>query len=217
IFRHVAQSGPLRAALESGATKGWELAARDLCLKRTAPLLRDEVFRELLRTGVMSSPELERLLIALRRLLVLELPPERFADHDLVQFAVTLMQQCWLNEYVWKASEEELRAIAAKRLVIADLLNGSVEQGFTLLLVSLYVPTLQPLGPGVTQQMVGNIRPNALRDAVAARVRELVDEQGRRIPLVGDLADPTSRKVALQYEGAPYPRWRRLSITPQQE
>jgi SAM-dependent methyltransferase len=200
--------------LEFGRAKGWEVAARNLCLRRTGPLVRDELFLELLRTGVAKSPELEALLTALRRILVLEVPRQRFADNELTRFAVVLMQQCWVNENVWMASAEELGAIRERPAATRRLLDGDVEEGFNFLFESFYEPTYRRFASDIGLDSIANIRPLALAEAVAGRVEEHIDERNRmsRIARTVEIADDTSRKVAAQYETASYPRWTRLGM-----
>ena len=94
-------------------------AARALVVKRTEPLLRDDVLLELLRTAIVTGPDVERLLTAVRRALTLEVARQRFADRDLIEFAVALMQQCAQNEYVWVAGSDELAAMADRPLDVA--------------------------------------------------------------------------------------------------
>ena len=214
-LRYLSSRDPLRGALEHGRTKGWEMSARNLCLKRTGPLLTDELFLELLRTGVAKSPELEALLTALRRILVLEVPRQRLTNRDLMNFAVVLMQQCSVNEYIWMASGEELSAIRERSVDIRRLLDGDVEEGYNFLLTSLYEPSYRRFDPTVDLESIAKIQPEALAEAVARRVEQYIDEQNRRsrIARAVDVADDTSRKVAAQYETAPYPRWTRLGLS----
>lgn len=68
----------LKTAFATGQAQGWLEAARRLCLERTSPILKDELFLEVLRTSTLSSPELESLLTAIRRVLLLEVAPTRF-------------------------------------------------------------------------------------------------------------------------------------------
>lgn len=213
-IRYLSLREPLRGALDLGRSKGWEATARTLLVKRTGALLRDDVLLELLCTGIVQSIEVERLLTALRRVLTLEVVPQRFADRELTEFAIALLQQCCINEYVWLADEDELGTIANRPVDVSRLLAGNVEQGHSFLLASLYGPAYKSLGAGVSAESVGKIRPKALADAVGSHVAAYVDEQARmaRLPRLGDLADDTSRKVALQYEAAPYPRWTRLAL-----
>jgi len=205
---------PLRGVLDFARIKGWEVAARNLCAKRTGPLLKDELFLALLRSGIAKSPELECLLTALRRILVLEIPRQRFSDREFIHFVVVLMQQCSVNEYVWIASSEELSAIAKRPIAVDRLLDGDIEEGYNFLLASLYEPTYNRFGRNVGSEEIANIRPAPLAEAVARRVKEYADEQQRmsRIPRSTEIACGTSQTVAAQYESAPYPRWTRLGM-----
>jgi SAM-dependent methyltransferase len=110
---------------------------------------------------------------------------------------------------------ELLRTVAEQPVGSPELLDGNVEQGYRFLLASLYRPIGETLGRNIGSEGIANIQPSALRVAIARRVEEHVDEQARmtRIPRLGSIADETSRKVALQYESAPYPRWTRLGMS----
>lgn len=207
-IRHLAGREPLERALATGLSQGWMAAARSLCLKSTAQVLKDDLLLDVLRTSVFRHPDAERLLTALRRVLLLEVPPERFADGALVGFAVALMQQCWANEYVWAESDEETSAVGELVIAVPRLLDGDVEEGRKLLLASLYRPLTKTLGAVSTAES-GKINPPALRQAVVQRLAEQADERARaaRVPSLGAVTDATSRRVAQQYEANPYPRW----------
>jgi tetratricopeptide (TPR) repeat protein len=64
--RYLTHQGSLGRTVELGPTQGWQTAARS-----------DKLFLELLSSGVIGSPEIERLLTALRRIVALELSPTR--------------------------------------------------------------------------------------------------------------------------------------------
>jgi SAM-dependent methyltransferase len=213
-MRHLGRAAPLSGALAMGRSEGWLAAARALCLGKTAPLLKDDLFLEVLRTGVFRNPDVERLLTAVRRVLLLELAPDRFQDRALVEFALALTQQCWINEHVWALGADERRAIAELDLSVSALLAGDLAEGRKLLVASLYRPLLEVLGHAAGPQQAGGIRPRALREVVVERLAEAADECARaaRIPRLGAAADDTSRKVARQYEGNPYPRWTSVGV-----
>jgi SAM-dependent methyltransferase len=209
ILHHLSRTYPMRDALQTGRVRGWTEAARILCLRRTGELLRNEVLIEVLRRGVVSNPDAERLFTALRRVLLLETPPSRFDDPALVQFAVALMRQCWINEFVWYEEAEESSLLGDRPVDAGKLLEGDLECGRAFLLRSMYRPPEQTLDPGMEPGTLGNIRPQALREAVAARLSEAQDIRARasRIPRLGTISNETSRRVADQYEASPYPRW----------
>lgn len=208
-------TGPhLRKALAVGLSQGWLEAARTLCLKRSSPLLKDELFLDVLRTSVLSNPELERLLTAMRRVLLLELPPERFADRALVGFAVAMLQQCWTNQFVWFASEDEERRLAEEPIRPDRLATGDLDEGQRFLRHCLYQPVAKILGGQIDPETIDGIQPRSLHEAIAQRLAIERDERDRaaHIPRLGVIVGETSRKVAQFYEGSPYPPWSSVII-----
>ena len=125
----------------------------------TEPLLRDDVLLELLRTAIVTGPDVERLLTAVRRALTLEVARQRFADRDLIEFAVALMQQCAQNEYVWVAGSDELAAMADRPLDVTRLLAGDVEHGHQFLIACLYGPAYRILDAGIAPGSVPTYGP----------------------------------------------------------
>jgi SAM-dependent methyltransferase len=213
-MRRLAAGGPLRDALASGRRDGWLAAARGLCLARTAPLLRDGLFLEVLRTGSFRNPEVERLLTALRRVLALEMPRPRLEERALFEFALALMRQCQINEHVWAAGADEARRAEELRLSTGGLLDGDPLAGQRLLLAALYLPFSRLLGDGIEPQRAHRIRPRALRQVVELHLAEAADERERRarLPRLGAIAEASACKVAAQYEASPYPRWTSVGL-----
>ncbi len=213
-MRQLAGAGSLAAALATGRSEGWLAAARGLCRDRTAPLLRDDLFLQVLRTGTFRGPETERLLTALRRVLLLEVPEQRLEERALFDFGLALAQQCQINEHVWAVSEEEARRLGHLGLNAGQLLAGDPSEGRKLLLGALYRSFGKLLGDGLRPQDAAAIRPRALRDVVVRHVAEAADERERQagLPRLGAIADPTGREVAQQYEANPYPRWTSVGL-----
>jgi SAM-dependent methyltransferase len=213
-INHLASREQLKSVLASGREQGWLAAARSLCLKRTATVLMNDLLLEVLKAGVFRHPDTEHLLTALRRVLVVEVSPTRFADRELICFAIALMHQCWANEYVWVVSVEEEQAIVGCTIAMQGLLSGNFEDGRKLLLSALYRPLPEILGGQARAEDVSKIRPKLLRDVVARRLAEYGDDRQRAayMPNIGTITDETSRKVAHQYETNPYPRWTSLTL-----
>jgi SAM-dependent methyltransferase len=213
-MRRLVEAGPLGEALAKGRARGWWETARSLCLERTAPLLKDDLLLEVLRTSVFRGPEIERLLTALRRALLLEVPAHRFEDRTLFEFALALARHCQINEHVWAVGEEE--ASGAERLGLDPeaLLAGDPAEGRRLVLGALYRPFLSLLADGAEPALAERIRPRALRDVVVRCLAEAADERERagRLPRLGGVADAVSRRVAEQYEASPYPRWASVGL-----
>jgi SAM-dependent methyltransferase len=206
--------GPLAAALARGRVEGWLAAARSLCLARTAPLLKDELFTAVLCTGVFRGPDIERLLTALRRVLLLEMPPQRFREAALFDFALALAQQCRLNEHVWAVSPDEAPRVEELGRSADAVLGGDVAAGRDFLLAALYLPFNALLRAQVGPQQASRVRPRALREVVVRHLAEAAGERAHRAQLtrLGAIADATARKVAQQYEASPYPRWTSVGV-----
>ena len=209
---YLAQSGPLKAALDNGRGNGWRAAAQALCVKSTGELLKDALFLKSISDNITRMPELEKLLAALRKVLLIDLPRERFQDRALVRATIVLMRQCWFNEYIWTVKPEERDALASTSIDHDKLFSGDVDQGINVLIAGMYQPLPSVLGEDVALNQIKNIRPNAVRDIVLERVSEFHDERerARNTRSLGEISDETSVKVAAQYQDYPYPRWTSL-------
>jgi SAM-dependent methyltransferase len=207
-LHHLSQTLPLRHILERGARRGWRDAALDVCLGKDQEILGDSLFLETLRRGVVSSPIIEDFLTAVRAALLLDVPPARFEDARLVRMAVALMQQCWLNEFVWAETPQEMQALESQTIPLDGVLGSGGAAAHAFMLRSMYRPPADVLGR-MPPDAIGRIEPQVLRDALATRAaeeREIV-ERAARIPRLGTIRDATSMRVAGQYNVSPYPRW----------
>ena len=207
-LHHLSQSLPLRRILERGAVRGWRDAALDVCLGRDQEILGDSLFLEVLRRGVVSAPVLEDFLTAVRAALLLDVPQTRFEDARLLRMAVALMQQCWLNEFVWAETPEEAQALEAQVIDSDRVLAGDAPRLHAFLVRCMYRPPADVLGR-MPPDALGRIEPQVLRDALATRAAEEheIAERAARIPRLGAIRDATSLRVAGQYNVSPYPRW----------
>lgn len=137
-IHHLAQSSPLRQVLQQGNRDGWDVVARRLCVGRTHDLLKSELFLALLASGIVVRRDIELLLSAVRRVLLLELPPERLKDDALSRFTVALLRQVWNNEFVWHETDEEKRKLGEIEIAPDALLKGDPAAGNRALLACLY-------------------------------------------------------------------------------
>ncbi len=172
---YLAQRAPLADALAAGRRDGWLAAARQQCRKGAGPLLRDELLQKALRDTVIRHPDLERLLTALRHVLLVETPPEAFEDRALLAFASSLANQCWFNEYVWPVSAEERAYLDAHPVDVAALLAGQPAQGVRFILNALYAAPGEILDPAST---VSRIKPQIVRDFAKQFCDEAVEQAG---------------------------------------
>jgi SAM-dependent methyltransferase len=146
---------------------------------------------------------------------LLELAPTRNADHALVDFAVAMLHQCWINQFVWPVSEAELHCLKEEQPQLDRLAKGDLEAGHRFLRHCLYTPLSRLLGHEAAPNILDCLVPRALREVVVRRLALERDERARsdRIPVLGDIEDATSRKVAQFYEESPYPRWSSVVVS----
>lgn len=215
-LKHLAAAAPeLSEALQASRAGEAMEAARRLLLNRTADVLKSDLLLSALQAGVVVDADFELLLTALRRVILMEVAPERFEDRALYAFALALLAQVWNNDNVWAESDEEGQAVGAIAIDKTALLAGDLEMARRLLLFGLYRSLEGVLAPA-DASACGSIRPKPLRDLVVHRLERRLQEEtaAAELPRLAPVADEISRRVARHYEGSPYPRWQSLHISP---
>jgi SAM-dependent methyltransferase len=203
----------LGGLIEEAGPAGIEEAARSLVVRRTDDVLKDDLLLIALEKGINKDPALEPMLRGLRRALLLDVPPERFEDKALTAFAIALARQAANNGHVWASDAAEEQAAGALSIDLAALAAGEFEPSRRLLLRSLYQP-IEDAAAGLAPEAIAQLRPKALRDFASERIAERKSETeiAASLEQLGSIEDPTSAKVAGQYEKAPYPRWTSVII-----
>jgi len=175
--------GALAAAIARGRAEGWTAAAEALLSRRNDEALADPLLLACLAEGSNADAEIELLLTALRRTLLLT--PGLIERKAARAFACALARQARSCDYVWYADAQERAAVA------------------TGLLQALYALP----DPNI------DARPRAFATMLAEAHAEAESERelAAALPSLGSLGDATSGAVAAQYEANPYPRWQRLT------
>ncbi len=194
---------PLADVIARGRGEGWDAAAASL-LRKGARLLRERLFAAALVHGVVTDIEIEELLTAFRRQLLLSSAP---LARPVYEFACVLLRQCLNNEHVFFVQPDETERLIHLDVDIDALIAGDAAAGGALLLRSLYRPVHETLRDEA--RATDRVSPRALRavlrDELAARRAEAAWRD--RLPELTPVTDDTSRRVADQYENDPYPRW----------
>ena len=211
---HLMRKPELRTALETSREENGRTAALNLCRDATGALLREDLLKKALATAFVTSPELEHLLTALRKVILLDLPLERMQDRSLVSFIIALAQQCQLNEHIWAISEAEETALSGLDFSMERAATGDAAEGLKLLIISLYKSIDDVIG-ATNIEALKQIRPTAVRDLLLDRHAVAVDLQARAQSFRGNskITDPTSLSVANQYERNPFPRWTSVALS----
>ncbi len=196
---------PLADVLARGRADGWDAAAAMLTRKGAARLLRGRLFQAALSHGVVTDIEIECMLTALRRRLLLS--PALLEARPLYQFACVLIRQCLNNEYVFFADEDERIALEELAVDFDALLAGNGAAGAVFLLLSLYRPFHETLGDraGAVDKVSPQALRAVLRDELEARGIEAAHADGMHH--LTAVTDEISQRVTEQYTHDPYPRW----------
>jgi tetratricopeptide (TPR) repeat protein/SAM-dependent methyltransferase len=173
-----------------------------------AAIAGDRLLHDLMISARVCDRELERLLTPARHSLLDAAADETVgAAPEVLAFACALARQCFINEYVFAATAEELQAVRR----IADAMAGRMKAGDACpVLWPVVVASYGPLhAVSGSNQLLGTAWPDPVNDMLIQQVREPREEQAIRasLPALTPIDDGVSRLVREQYEENPYPRW----------
>ena len=173
-------------------------------------ILDDSLLLALMNKTILPDPQIEKLLTIVRREIL-----EAFYNHEkifeaknLSSFIYALSLHCFLNEYVYMPSSQEMEKVE----VLCDNVKmkkegGKQEVKLRLALIGCYMPlhllsNAQGLIGGEDEEFDALLR---------IQVNEPLEEEKLEVPHRGSIKDDISLKVQAQYEANPYPRWTSLS------
>jgi len=164
------------------------------------------LFLKTLEQCPINDLDVERLLTALRRNLLLARDPEN-PDGDALPFLAALALQCFTNEYVYPETSEETDAVSRLDRELSECArNGQKTEAYMLALLGAYRPLhTYPWARALN----GNMVDSDLRDVFIRHITEPAREAELRakIPCLTPVQDSVSILVQEQYEENPYPRW----------
>ncbi len=188
----------------------------DLPLKRQvefdagdlAALAGNVFLRCALQTNIVRGVPLEFFLTNLRVALLrrVSADPAGIANDTIALFCA-LAQQCFLNEYVFAQSDEEVREAGELCGRLSEKLSAAGEVPPAMLAaVAAYFP-LHSLPEA--KSLLAAAWPGAAGDLIRQQMREPLEEAEDRptIPKLTPITDKVSQEVRDQYEENPYPRW----------
>jgi len=197
--------GLLLRALKEQWGRPEDLSAQAADLIRAAgtgleALARDELLRTLLCLMPNQDTALEAALMVARR----ELLARTLAGEETpAEFHAALARQCFLNEYVFAASEDERRNAALLR----EQMTAALENGKTITPAQVAaLASYMPLGDA---RLLKRTWPTATDAILTQQLREPAEEMrlAEGLPRLTPIASDVSRAVRQQYEENPYPRW----------
>lgn len=207
VKQSAAVTGPLKR-LADASPRQLRLAAL-LGAHGAGAMAREAMLLALLQSKIVHDLELEQLLTAIRRgLLLCAIEDDRQpVEDDGLAFFGALAQQCFLNEYVFALGDTERTQIQqVEDSIVAALGAGAEIAPLDLIVTASYLP-LHRL-PGATS-LLTLAWPDAVARLLTQQIREPLEEESDRnnIPALTPIEDAVSLQVQHQYEESPYPRW----------
>ena len=210
------KSNPAIAGAVARANNAWpsRLSAQELFgVDGFAVLADDPLAGAMLISAHNCGIEMERFL-TMARWVMLEAAIQRSADdvedHSELKFYGALACQCFINEYVFSQTDEEIQKVnKLLDLLITGINANSQVPNLWLVSVAAYFP-LYTLP--CAAQLMERSWPEAVEAVLVQQIREPQEEQRLRntIPRLTEIEDEISLLVQGQYEEHPYPRWVKL-------
>jgi tetratricopeptide (TPR) repeat protein len=202
----------VKAALERLAASSPPLSLAELIAPATlADLAQDRVFCRLLEVLPLCDTDLERVVVALRRALFEIAAADEELSPDGLAVLCAVARQCFVNEYVSGASDDERRRAAA----LGDRLAAAAAQGEDA--PPQWIPAVaayHPLAslPGAERLAERTSPPTWPAPVAVLLEQQIVEPRTERelrgtLPRLTAIEDGVSRAVKQQYEENPYPRW----------
>ncbi len=174
-------------------------------------IVGDPLLRSMLTAGVITDPELERLLTTIRGALLRgQIGPSKAAIdefEELCEFTVALATQCFITEYAYLESEDETYLVKSLiGRVVTAAASGEFLEALDLAILAAY-RSLHTLD--CADKLLMRSWPPFLEPVLLCQQLEPMREAElrRSILQVTPIRDPISAAVRDQYEANPFPRW----------
>ena len=173
-----------------------------------AEIAKDDLFRCLLSYERLNSVEFEKFLSGLRAaLLEMAAKSEDAESGDALALFCALAQQCFNNEYIYFAPEQEWQAASSLRDGLVEALSrGKLVSPLRVAATAAYFPLhkLPEADALLATGLPAEIKP-LLRQQIIEPKEEI--EYRALMPSLTPIEGTVSQKVRAQYEENPYPRW----------
>jgi len=162
----------------------------------------------LMRVCPLPDLQFEGFFVTMRSLLLTNLDDFK-ASPELIYFLSTLSLHCFTNEYVYIEKDEETELVENLETEIMQTITKSEQpEAIKILCLASYRPLHQYNWYQKLEALdhLEEVKSRLIEEPHAEKVIEA------EIPMLGEISDDVSRKVRVQYEENPYPRWIKLGI-----
>ncbi len=206
----IAANPEIKACLDC-ATNAWptRLAGVDLYgATGLAAIAAKPLLRCLLENIQVADPAYERLLTMTRRsLLAAARYASELTEEELLSFYCALARQCFINDFVYSATDEEQQQAAELRQDLSAALESA--NPFLVLWLAAVAANFPLSSITAIDTVLDRSWPQAVAALLLQQVAEPAREQGYRAGLrrLTEVDDEVSLTVQRQYKENPYPRW----------
>ncbi|MDB5600351.1 MAG: hypothetical protein JWN71_2395 [Xanthobacteraceae bacterium] len=166
--------------------------------------------RAMLENALVADIAMEQLLTNVRRCLLdaaTVASTDAAPDENTVAFHASLARQCFITEYAYALTDEELAEVGRLRLALHEALRAGERIPADWLLALACYGSLHTLPH--CERLLSLTWPTAVDALLTQQVREPLEEIRLRntIPPLTPIENEVSKVVRDQYEENPYPRW----------
>ena len=169
-------------------------------------LLKEEFFHLMLQKTFLRDKFLETLVTKIRKEILFLIEKKKSILSEYYEFIISLAEQCFLNEYVFFQTKEEIEKITnLEKKILNDKKINEIETA----ILGSYIPLR--ISEIIKNKLSNYNSKNFLfNDMIEMQIKEPLKEVELKnsIKSIKDISDDVSKKVKEQYETNPYPRWR---------
>ena len=172
-------------------------------------ILNEKLFLLILQKSLITEIFLEKILVKIRHEILISLfDNSKIKLINYKKFVISLAEQCWLNEFIWKLSKEEEDLIDNLKLRID---GKKTFDELEISVLGCYSPLNGIKKLSILKNKISN--DNLFNDLIKIQVLDFEKESKlkKTIKLFGNIENTLSKKVRKQYEENPYPRWRNFN------
>ncbi|WP_320676955.1 tetratricopeptide repeat protein [Prochlorococcus sp. MIT 1300] len=143
-----------------------------------------------------------------KQLLTTEIPKNLTNKENWITFVASLAQQCFLNEYVFEVTQEELKIVSEKE----ELLEQDNIDELLIAILACYKPIIE-------LRASNSVKIHKTKIAAFSELTEMQLFEPQKEELIklkienpGEINNDVSISVKEQYEENPYPRWRYTTL-----
>ena len=215
IAKALLRADPVIGPAVARATAAWprRLSVDELATgPGLAHLATDPLLSAMLGRSSVFDLDLERFLTSLRFALLDAVMRDRSRYNDgIAELCCALGRQCWINEYVFDVTADELaRAEELRNRITQAIKTNMAVSPAELGLLSAYFPLSSlPEVPLLKRSWPRHVA-ELLREQIQGPAEQVTLRA--TIPTITPITDPISTEVRKQYEENPFPRWVALPL-----